>query len=82
MESIPHDLDRINATDPQALTRLLDLPELTVTHIEQVQWLARRYIHCTVCSPQGVCSTCGQPSAHIHQYHSRLDRFGPAAGPR
>src|SRR5690242_20241995 len=41
MESIPDDLLVINAADPAALTRVLDLPDLAVTRLERPAWLGR-----------------------------------------
>lgn len=42
MESIAHSDFLINAADPQAVTRGLDLPEVAVSAIEQAAWLAQR----------------------------------------
>ena len=64
MESIPHPDFLINAADPQALTRLLDLPEVEVIAIEQATWLARRYIQCRVVTDGANCSRCLTSRGH------------------
>jgi len=80
MESIPHPDFLINAADPQALTRLLDLPEVAVIAIEQATWLARRYIQCRVVTDGANCSRCAGYSHTLHQYHTRTVRDLPWAG--
>jgi transposase len=67
MESIPDDLLIINAADPAALTRLLDLPELAVTRLERPAWLGRIILQCHVTNPAAACPDCGQVSAAVHQ---------------
>jgi len=74
MERIPHDWCRINAADPTALTRLLDLEEVSVTLLERAAWQQRLYLHC-----QPPATTAGGPqwqcvSAQIHQYQRRTVR--------
>jgi transposase len=80
MDSIPDDLLIINAADPDALTRLLDLPDLLVTRLERADWLGRLYLHCTVTTTQATCPTCHLDSESVHQYYLRTPRDLPWAG--
>jgi len=74
MSSIPADLECIQATDPQALTHCLNLPELAVTQItflRRIGWMLV-YVHSPARSAP--CPRCGQVSTQPHQYHARLLR--------
>lgn len=48
VDSIPNDLLVINVADPDALTHLLDLPNLAVTRLERPAWLGRHILQCAV----------------------------------
>lgn len=80
MDSIPDDLLVIHAADPQALTRLLERPDLSVTRLERPAWWGRRILQCAVTTPSVPCPACAQHSSSIHQYHRRLARDLPWAG--
>ena len=79
MESIPQDLIFINANDPQALTRLLDLPELRVVAIEQAAWRRQICIQCDLVADLAQCPTCQHLSLAPHQYRTRTVRDLPWA---
>jgi transposase len=74
VESIPQDLLRINADDPQALTRLLDLPELRVVTVEQVAWRHQICLHCELVTDLAQCPACQHLSMAPHQYRTRTVR--------
>ena len=67
----------INALEPAALTRLLDLEELTVTTLELQPQRQHMYLHCTTGPAQATCPRCQAPSSQIHQYHHHTIRDLP-----
>ncbi len=71
---------QVNATDPLALTYLLDLPEFTVTRLEYDAHLDRLLVFCQPCYDVAVCPTCDTVSAHLHDSKERLVRDVPWAG--
>ena len=77
MESIAQTGVWINALDPAALTRLLDLEELTVTALELQPHVHQLYLHCTPTSAVAVCPHCHTASGQIHQAHRRTIRDLP-----
>lgn len=77
MASIDHTAGGINAMDPAALTRLLDLEELTVTALELQPHRHQLNVHCTPTAPVAACPRCQHPSAQVHQYHLRTIRDLP-----
>ena len=77
MESIAQAAVWINALDPAALTRLLDLEELTVNALELQPHLHLLYLHCTPTSAVAVCPRCHTSSGQIHQAHRRTIRDLP-----
>ncbi len=78
--TIPRDSWQLNAGDPQALTRLLDLPEFVVTALEYDDRLDRVMVRCRQVDAAAVCPACGTVSAHPHQYESRTVRDLSVAG--
>lgn len=78
--TIPRDSWRLNAGDPHALTRLLDLPEFVVTALEYDDRLDRVLVRCRQVHAAAVCPACGSVSAHPHQYEWRTVRDLPVAG--
>ena len=80
MDSIPPDHELINAQDPQALTRLLNLPEFVVTHLEVAHWLGWRVFHVRAQAASAPCPRCQHVCTHVHQYHSRSVRDVPYNG--
>ena len=77
MESIPSDYWQINAADPEALTRLLGLPELRVVQLECAEWLGRLVVQCVPVAPTAACPTCGRATARLHQVQRRAVRDLP-----
>ncbi len=82
MSSIPTDSWQINATDPLAVTRLLDLPNLMVTQLEYDAHLDTLTVFCVPTATSAWCPTCGTSSTQIHQYHPRRVRDLPLVGHR
>jgi transposase len=74
MPSIPPDLECIQAGDPQALTRCLNLPEFVVTQLTFLHRLGWLLVSVQASSPAAPCPRCGQVSTQPHQYHGRLVR--------
>jgi transposase len=71
---------RINASDPAALTRLLDLPDFAVTAVEYDAHLDCLVVRCAHIRDVAVCPACGTLSAHAHQYKPRTVRDLALAG--
>jgi transposase len=80
LASIPDGPWQIEATDPTALTRLLDLPGLGVTRLEYDPAQARLHVFCEHLNDSASCPTCGQISSAVHQYRKRAIRDLPWAG--
>lgn len=78
--TIPRDSWHINADDPRALTRLLDLPESVVTALEYDDRLDCLVVLCQPVHDAAVCPACGAVSAQPHQYEPRAVRDLPVAG--
>ena len=64
------------------MTRILALPELEVTGVLHDPAAATLTLHARVAAPAVACPACGQPTAHVHQYHRRPVRDLPWAGHR
>jgi transposase len=71
---------QVDAHDPTALTRLLDLPGLFVTGLEYDPDQMCRHVFCEHQDHTACCPTCGQISTAIHQYRKRVVRDLPWAG--
>lgn len=80
LASIPDGLWQVDATDPMALTRLLDLPGLSVPRLEYDPDHARLHVFCDHLNHSATCPTCGHLSTAIHQYSRRALRDLPWAG--
>jgi transposase len=78
--SIPECSWRLDASDPQALTRLLDLPGLVVTGLEYHDVQESLHLFCQLSATSATCPTCQQPSDYVHQYTRRIVRDLPWAG--
>ena len=72
--SIPDASWRVNAEDPTALTRLLDLPGLFVTGLEYHDDKEMLHVFCQHTKPTALCPTCQQSSPFVHQYSWRAVR--------
>lgn len=71
---------QVKSHDPEALTRLLGLPEWVVTGMEYDDRLDCLMIQCEPAWDWAVCPRCGRPSPHPHQYQRRTVRDLPMAG--
>lgn len=80
LASIPDGLWQVDATDPMALTRLLDLPGLYVTRLEYDPDQARLHLFCDHQNQSAACPTCATVSTAVHQYRKRAVRDLPWAG--
>jgi len=80
LSTIPPDSWQINATDPQALTRLLALPEFVVRALEYDERLDCLVVLCEHAHDSARCPTCGTRSARPHQYEPRTVRDLPVVG--
>jgi transposase len=80
LASIPERPWQVDAHDPTALTRLLDLPGLRVTRLEYDSDQARLHIFCEHQNHSALCPTCTKSSTAIHQYRKRAIRDLPWAG--
>ena len=80
MPSIPDAILTINADDPSALTRLLDLPAWQVTRMDLAAGPQRLVLHCAIQLPGAACPTCQTWSAAPHDYATRTVRDLPWAG--
>jgi len=74
LPSIPQGLLHVQADDPLALTRILDLPEMVVTGLEYDSDQERLFLFCEHAWQVAVCPTCQQLSSQIHAYHTRTVR--------
>jgi transposase len=74
MSSISADLECIQATDPNAMTHCLHLPDLQVTQLAFLRSLGWLLIYARATAPTACCPRCGHASAQVHQYHVRLVR--------
>jgi len=74
LHTIPPDSWQIKATDPLALTHLLDLPEFAVAGLEYDDRLDCLVVHCTHVRDAAQCPACGTWSSHPHQYEPRAVR--------
>jgi len=82
MFSIPAELGVIQAENPHALTRCLDLPGLAVTHLTLAPGLGVVFLAVRSTAPTAACPTCQQARAQVHQYHTRRVRDLPWADRR
>src|SRR5690349_955876 len=82
MSSIPADLECIQADDPLALTHCLQLPDWQVTQIAFLRTLGWMLVSVQPTTQTAACPRCGQLSAQVHQYHTRLVRDLPWVGLR
>ena len=73
---------QVNATDPLALTYVLDLPEFTVTGLEYDAHLDLLLVLCHPRYDLAVCPTCDTLSAQVHDRNERWVRDVPWAGKR
>ena len=80
LPSIPTESWQVNASDPHALTRLLDLPMFVVTGMEYDDHRDYLVGFCDHAAPLAVGPTCGQLSQEPHQYTHRRVRDLPLAG--
>ncbi len=80
LPSIPTESWQVNASDPHALTRLLELPMFVVTGMDYAAHLDSLVVFCAHAAPLAVCPTCGQLSQEPHQYTHRRVRDLPLAG--
>ena len=80
LASIPDGPWQVDATDPMALTRLLDLPGLCVTSLEYDPSQTRLHVFCEHQAHSACCPTCKQTSTTVHQYRKRAVRDLPWAG--
>ena len=78
--SIPEGSWQVNADDPLALTRLLDLPDLHVLRLEYNDVQNTLHIFCQHTQDTARCPTCGQSSAGVHDYTRRVVRDLPWSG--
>jgi transposase len=74
LDSIANSSWFVNADDPQALTRLLDLAEFTVSGVEYDARLDCMIVLCQPVWDVALCPNCQQLSTHVHQYHRRVVR--------
>ena len=79
LQSIPDDSWRLDANDPQALTRLLDLPGLVVTGLEYYEVQGTLHLLCELTTTRAFCPTCQKESDDVHQYTRRVVRDLPWA---
>ena len=79
-QSIPDASWRLDANDPKALTRLLDLPGVTVTGLEYYEVQGTLHLFCELTAKSAFCPTCQQESHYVHQYTRRVVRDLPWAG--
>ncbi len=80
LRTIPPDIWQINAIEPQALTRLLALPEFVVRALEHDERLDCLVVLCEHAHATDRCPTCGTLSARPHQYAPRAVRDLSLAG--
>ncbi len=75
--SIPDAHWYMDASDPNALTRLLDLPDVRVTRLECLPDKQTLVLLCELTTHSGTCPTCGQTCPHPHAYTKRIVRDLP-----
>lgn len=80
LSSIPECSWRLNASDPQAFTRLLALSGLVVTGLEYNDVQDTLHLVCELSANNATCPTCQQESGSVHQYTKRIVRDLPWAG--
>jgi transposase len=80
LASIPEGPWQVDAHDPTALTRLLDLPDLCVTRLEYDDFQHQLHVFCQHTTQVAWCPTCQQSSTAVHQYRQRALRDLPWAG--
>jgi transposase len=80
LPSLPTESWQVNASDPHALTLLLDLPLFVVTGMAYDAPLDYLVVFCAHAAPLAVCPTCGHLSQEPHQYTHRRVRDLPLAG--
>lgn len=78
--SIPEASWKVNADDPKALTRLLDLPGMNVTRMEYEDRLNVLVVFLEHDLEVALCPTCRQLCPHPHQYQTRIVRDLPVWG--
>lgn len=78
--SVPSKSWQVDATDPTALSRLLDLPAMIVTRLEYQDTQQRLYVICEHSAQVACCPTCQQDSRSVHQYQVRRVRDLPWVG--
>ncbi len=71
---------QVNASDPLALTRLLDLPGFVVQALEYDERLECLVVRCEHARDTARCPSCGTRSSHPHQYEPRTVRDLALAG--
>jgi transposase len=74
LESIPYDHWHVDADDPLALTKVLDLPDMIVTGLEGDATHERLIVFCTHAFEIALCPTCRTLSSNIHEYYKRCVR--------
>ena len=80
MSSILEPLHSINATDPDALTHLLDLPDVAVLGLERAPWLGGLLVQAVVRPAPAPGPRCSHLAAAPHQTYTRWVRDVPWAG--
>ena len=76
---MPAELEVIQADDPAAMTRCLDLPGLHVTALTLAPGLGVLWLAVRSTATTARCPTCAELSSQVHQYHTRLVRDLPWA---
>jgi len=74
LTSIPTQSWQVKASDPMALTHLLNLPEMMVTGMEYDAHLDYLTLFCDHAHAVAICPSCGTPSQQVHQYRQRRVR--------
>ncbi len=80
VSSIPEDLLVSQAGDPDALTKLLNLPELAVTCLERAAGRHALFLHCRVLADLASCPTGQHLTDRIPQLDRRTVCDRPGAG--
>jgi transposase len=73
-ESIPQDHWHVDADDPLALTKVLNLPSMIVTGLEGDDTKQRLIVFCTHAFDIALCPTCRTLSPYVHDYSKRTVR--------
>lgn len=74
LESIPQDHWHMDADDPLALTKVLDLPDMIVTRLEGEDTKQCLIVFCTHAFEIALCPTCRTLSPYVHDYAKRTVR--------